>query len=318
MAEYLHGFILMGEDIELSIDHPDADHIFSEAEAMIRDYEMRYSSIDPASEVVAINQSAGQKAVRVSKDLYDLIKIGRDIGLATNGIFNIAIGPITNLWHVGFSEAQLPDQRQIETKLDCLNPADIILDDFQHSVYLSKVGMALDLGVISKGYFADRLKRFFFEKGVHSGMINLGNNLITLGQANEGIDGNWSVKIPDPLTYDGQFLGELKTQNQAVVISSINERKLKVGDKYYHHLFDARTGYPIASQIASVTIVSDQAIDGEIWSTVLFSQAPQKALQWLNQAQGIEGILVTKEKQVIVSQNLKDKVTLCPDIEMLG
>lgn len=318
MAEYLHGFVLMGEDIELAIDHPDADQIFSEAEAMIRDYERRYSTQDPASEVLAINQAAGQKAVRVSKDLYNLIKTGRDIGLATNGIFNIAIGPITSLWHIGFSDLQLPDKKRIDAQLDRLNPADIILDDVSQTVYLAKAGMALDLGVISKGYFADRLKRFFYEKGVHSGMINLGTNLITLGQANDDLDGNWLVKIPDPLTYDGQALGELKTQNQAVVISSINERKLKVGDKYYHHLFDARSGYPIDSQIASVTIVSAQAIDGEIWSTVLFSQSPQMAIQWLNQAPGIEGILVTKAKQVIVSEKLKDKVTLYSDLEMMG
>lgn len=318
MAEYLHGFTLIGEDIELSIDHPDADRIFKEAEAMIRDYEKRYSNSDPESEVVAINQAAGQEVVRVSKDLYQLIKTGREIGLATNGIFNIAIGPITRLWHRGFSDVPFPDKARINAKLDRLNPADIMLDDYQQSVFLAKAGMALDLDVISKGYFADRLKRFFFEKGVHSGMINLGNNLITLGQANEGIDGNWLVKIPDPLTYGGQTLGELRTQDQAVVISSINERKLKVGNKYYHHLFDARTGYPIDSQLASVIIVSKQAIDGEIWSTVLFSQAPEKALQWLNQAQGIEGILITKEKQVIVSEKLKDKVTLCENIEMHG
>lgn len=318
MAEYLHGFILMGEDIELSIDHPDAECIFAEAEAMIRIHEKRYSNHDPLSEVVAINQAAGQKAVRVSKDLYDLIKIGRDIGLATNGIFNIAIGPITQLWHVGFNDARVPNKAQIDSTLDRLNPADIILNDLAQTVYLAKGGMALDLGVISKGYFADRLKRFFFEKGVHSGMINLGGNFISIGQANDGIDGNWLVKIPNPLTHDGQSIGELKTHNEAVVISSINERKLKVGDKYYHHLFDARTGYPIDGQLASVTIVSDQAIDGEIWSTVLFSQAPQMALQWLNQTPGIEGILVTKTKQVIVSEKLKNKVTLCANIEMLG
>lgn len=317
MAEYLHGFILMGEDIELSIDHPASDQIFKEAEEMIRDYEQRYSTDHPASEVVAINQAAGQQAVKVSKDLYHLIKTGREIGLATNGVFNIAIGPITKLWHIGFSDAHLPDKVQIDSKLDRLDPRDIILDELQQTVYLAKAGMALDLGVISKGYFADRLKRFFDEKGVHSGMINLGTNVITLGQANDRLDGHWLVKLPDPLAAVGQYLGELKTQNQAVVISSINERKLKVGDKYYHHLFDARTGYPIDGQMASVTIVSDQAIDGEIWSTVLFSQAPQKALNWLNQAPGIEGILVTKDKQVIVSDNLKDLVILNPDLEML-
>lgn len=318
MTEYLYGFKLMGEDIELAIDHPEAQRIFIEAETMIRDYEQRYSTHAEKSEVLAINQAAGQQAVVVSLDLYDLIKTGRDIGLATQGIFNITIGPITTLWHGDFSQAQVPDKNLIDAKLDLLQPADIQLNDELRSVYLTKPGMALDLGVISKGYFADRLKQFFYENGVNSGMINLGKNLITLGHANERHDGYWLVKLPNPLRQDGQFLGELKTRNEAVVISSINERKLKVGDKYYHHIFDARTGYPIDSQIASVIIVSDQAITGEIWSTVLFIQTPQQALRWLNQAPGIEGIIVTKEKQVIVSEKLKNKVILCSDIEMLG
>lgn len=318
MAEFLHGFPLMGNDIELSIDHPDATQIFQEAEALLRDYERRYSANFENSELMAINAAAGRSPVTVSNDLYDLIKNGVSIALATNGVFNIAVGAITKLWHIGFSDAQLPDKAQIQEKLALIHPKDIELNDEQRSVFLKKTGMELDLGAIAKGYFADRLKQFFTEKGVHSGLISLGTTMVTIGQANDSLDGFWTVEIPNPLRYDGQVLAHLKTSDQSVVISSINERKLKVGDKYYHHIFDTRTGYPVDSRIAGIVIVSEQALDGEIWSTVLFGLPAEKALRWMNQEESIEGMIVTKEGQVIVSEGLQDKLILCQDFEMLG
>ena len=47
---------------------------------------------------------------------------------------------------------------------------------------------------------------------------------------------------------------------------------LTVDGKDYHHIFDSQTGYPVETELASLTIISDKSVDGEIWTTRLFEK----------------------------------------------
>ena len=60
--------------------------------------------------------------------------------------------------------------------------------------------------------------------------------------------------------------------NKSVVTSGIYERHLTVDGKDYHHIFDSQTGYPVETELASLTIISDKSVDGEIWTTRLFGR----------------------------------------------
>src|SRR5690606_16641145 len=99
-------------------------------------------------------------------------------------------------------------------------------------------------------------------------------------------------------------------KDQSVVTSGIYERTLQVGKKAYHHILDSKTGYPIENDVASVTIVSDLSIDGEIWTTLLFAKNTKEGIQWLNQIDGIEGVIVSKNGDVYVSNQLKSHITV--------
>lgn len=295
----------MGTNAKITIDHPDAERILDQAETMLKEYEERFSLHNPLSDLEKINQNAGLSPVQVAKDLFNLIQMGREVSLASNSTFNIAIGAITQLWHIGFNDAQLPDKMAIQKCLSLINPADIVLEESTQSVFLRHKGMILDLNALGKGYFSDRLKAYLNEEGVNAGLIDLGTNVLTIGSAPNHASDYWEIEVANPFTSVDEVLLKLQVHEGSVVSSSINERKLKVGSKYYHHIFDSMTGYPLEGQIVSVTIVSNQSMDGEIWSTMLLAQTPQRALSWLNHAEGVEGILITKDEQIIVSDNLK-------------
>ena len=104
--------------------------------------------------------------------------------------FNAAIGPLVKLWHIGFSDAKLPTQAEIDEKLKIINPDRIILRDDEFSIFLPEKGMEIDLGAIAKGYIADRIKDFWHAYGISSGIINLGGNLLLVGEAPHQTDKN--------------------------------------------------------------------------------------------------------------------------------
>ena len=80
----------------------------------------------------------------------------------------------------------------------------------------------------------------------------------------------WQIGIQDPANPRGNHLMTIPVINQSVVTSGIYERHLTVDGKDYHHIFDSQTGYPVETELASLTIISDKSVDGEIWTTRLF------------------------------------------------
>ncbi|HGD0938157.1 TPA: FAD:protein FMN transferase [Streptococcus agalactiae] len=97
----------------------------------------------------------------------------------------------------------------------------------------------------------------------------------------------------------------LDSKNQSVVTSGTYERRLIIDDKEYHHIFDRQTGYPIQTEMASISIVSKQSVDCEIWTTRLFGLSIKEALDILNAVSYIEGIIITKDDRIYLSDGLK-------------
>ena len=306
MQEAVRQVRLMGTIITLTIYHADSEALLEEAEARLRDYEKRFSAHAADSDLMRVNQQAGLQAVTVATDMFELIRIGKEMSLASDGALNIAIGPLMKLWHIGFEDAQVPKQAKIDQALQLIDPRRIQLDAASQTVYLEVAGMELDLGAVAKGYFADLLKSFFVEQGVEAGIINLGGNVLTIGNSPKNPLGTWNIGIQNPEAPRGDLLALAQVRDQSVVTSGIYERKLVVDGQEYHHIFDSRTGYPVANEIASVTIVSDKSIDGELWTTVLFVHSPERALALIEATPGIEALIITKDLQQYPSTGMRD------------
>ena len=185
-----------------------------------------------------------------------------------------------------------------------IDPKQIILDEKNLSVFLAKTGMKIDLGALAKGYIADRIVEFLKKQGVPAGLINLGGNVLTFGPAYHNPDQNWRIGIQNPKLPRGNHLAILKIRDQSVVTSGIYERTFTYQGKIYHHIFDSQTGYPVDCQTASLTIVSKQSVDGEIWTTRLFGKSAQEILTEISREADLATLVVTKDNQVLASSNL--------------
>ena len=173
------------------------------------------------------------------------------------------------------------------------------------TIFLTQAGMELDLGGIAKGFIADEIKTLWLDQGVQSGIVDLGGNILLVGSSLH-VDKQWVVGIQNPNQPRKIPIGVLHTTDKAVGTSGIYERKLQVAGKEYHHMFDSYTGYPIQNNLASVTIISDRSIDGEIWSTIAFYQGLTAGKALIEQQPGIEAVFVTKQLDAITTSGLSD------------
>lgn len=294
----------LGTVINLSIASIYQVDILEKTIKMIDDFEDRLTVNRPSSEVMEINHQAGKQAVQVSETTYRLIEKAVEVSRWQLG-FNVAIGPLVKLWKIGFDGANKPSHAQILERIKLIDPQAIILNAQNRSVFLKKEGMELDLGGIAKGFIADEIRAYWQSEHVASGIIDLGGNVLLVGRSQHP-DAKWKVGIQNPIKPRHVPLGVLHIPEKSVGTSGIYERKLIVEGQTYHHMFDSATGYPIANNLASVSIVSYRSIDGEIWSTICFYQGIEKGKALLANQPGIEAVFITRDLKVYVTDGLQN------------
>lgn len=303
-------FRLMGTRIEVCIWHEQAEVILEQVESLLYLYKERFSANDLTSELMEVNLNAGVQAVPVADDLFELIAIGKKHSCISHSYLNIAIGPLVQTWRIGFSDARLPSQADIYQALQLTNPEDIELEEEQRLVYLKRKGMALDLGALAKGYIADKIIDHLQRVGVSSGFINLGGNVLTFGVSPHQTDGSWKVGIQAPNLSRGKNIAFVTLSSGSVVTSGIYERTFTYKGKSYHHILDKSTGLPITSELASLTIISQYSLDGEIWTSRLFGGAISDIYQTIISQQDLEAIMITKDGKMLITPGLSGKLFL--------
>ena len=300
---------LMGSHIDILIfDSIDAKSILDDAVEMLKMYEHRFSANDDSSELMEVNHSAGIKAVVVHPDLFDLIKIGKLHSCVPNSFLNIAIGPIVQTWRIGFNDVKVPTKQEIDDLLEITDPNQILLDEERQSVFLAKRGMAINLGALAKGYIADLMIEYMKKRGVDSGLINLGGNVLAFGDAKHNPDLMWRIGIQNPVESRGNHLFTIGIKNQSVVTSGIYERKHTENGKTYHHILNPETGYPVETNVAGLSIISTASVDGEIWTTRLFGKSVEDILEEVNSLPDIEAVVVTTEGKVYYTSGVLDRI----------
>ncbi|MFG1175615.1 FAD:protein FMN transferase [Erwiniaceae bacterium CAU 1747] len=305
---------MMGSPIQLKLfghDESLARGIFR----LIKQQENRLTVNRSHSEVMAINHAAGRHPVAVSEGVYALVKRAHQVSLLPGSAFNLAVGPLVKRWKIGFQGSSVPPKNELQALLALTRPDNMTLDDATHSVFLHQAGMEIDLGAIAKGWIADRVRDYLLQQQVEGGLINLGGNIQALGHPDsEG----WRIGLKTPFAEADALTGVIQVANKSVVTSGVYERYFELNGRRYHHILDPRSGYPLDNELLSVTVISTDSIDGDIWTTLLYGMGVEKSLACLTEIPEIEAIFVTRDRQVICSSQQHFSFTLLDDSYRMG
>ncbi len=306
---YSYSAVLMGSPILLKLfeDNPQAA---SAVFRLIKQLEDLLTVNREHSQLMAVNHAAGQKPVVVSRPVFELIRRAKTVSLMENSCFNLTIGPLVKRWKIGFRGDAVPPPAEIQSLLPLTRPDQVILDPQTCAVFLTQAGMEIDLGAIAKGYIADRVRDLLLQMDIHHALINLGGNVLTLGAPQHGHQTAWGIGLQKPFAAPDVLIGTIEVAGKSVVTSGVYERYFERDGKLYHHILDPKTGYPLDNELLSVTVISDDSIDGDIYTTLLYGMGVEKSLRYLTTVPHIEAIFVTRTGQVILSSQHQFRFTL--------
>lgn len=270
--------------------------------SLAQKYENLLSATKSESEISQINKNAGSY-VTVSDETLSLIQTGITYGELSNGLFDITIGKLSELWNISeiskntdnfeknIDESVLPSDLEIKNALSHVDYQKIQIDG--NRVMLTDPESKLDLGGIAKGYIADRMKDFLIEQDITSAIINLGGNIQTIGAHLD--DTPYTIGIQKPFDKTGTTIASLKIKDQSVVSSGIYERYYRIDDTIYHHILDTTTGYPYKNDLYEVTIICDNSVDGDALSTTCFALGLEKGMDLIESTENTEAVFITND-----------------------
>ena len=301
---------LMGTVVTIRVYDKGKQAALKDAFARIKQLADEITVNEKGSEIDAVNAQAGVKPVKVTPSIFSLISYAKYFSDNSDGAFDLAIGPITSLWHIGFPDARKPSQAEIDARLPLVNYKNVELDAAKQTVYLKQKGMQLDLGGIAKGFITDEVVKVLKKDKVSTAIVDLGGNLYVLGNSPKHQDAKWTVGIQDPKQARGTALGTVPEVNKTIVTSGIYERYLKVGNKTYMHLMNPKTGYPFDNNLMGVSIITKKSVDGDALSTATFDKGLKDGLAYIEKRKNTEAIFITKDYKVYTTSGLKDSFKL--------
>ena len=264
------------------------------------------------SEIGQINANNGGQ---LSEDGAVLMERSLELYKSTNGAFDVAIYPVMKAWGFTDGNYQVPDTDTLKATLELVDPSLIDYDKETSTVSFKKDGVQIDLGGIAKGYTSSRIMDIYKEKGVTSGLVNLGGNAQVFGTKPDG--SLWRVAVQSPDSED-EYLGVLEMKDKAIITSGGYERYFEKDGVTYHHIIDPSTGYPADNGLISVTIVSADGTLADGLSTSLFVMGKDKATDyWKAHSDEFDMILLTDDEKLYVSEGIKDSFTSDREFEIV-
>ncbi|WP_417856890.1 FAD:protein FMN transferase [Xanthomarina gelatinilytica] len=296
----------MGSRFDITVvanSQPEANAYIDEAVNEISRIENLISSWKPDSQTSLINKNAGIKPVVVDKELFNLIKRSIDISKLTQGAFDISYASMDKIWKFDGSMANLPSPEAIKSSVEKVGYKNILLNEENSSVFLKSEGMKIGFGAIGKGYAADKAKELLIEKGVSAGIINASGDMNTWGKQPNGE--TWKIAITNPLNKDKVF-ALLPIDNRAIVTSGNYEKFVKFNNIRYSHIIDPRTGYP-SKGIISISVIAPKAELADALATSIFVMGKEVGLNFINQLEGIECIVISDDGSIHYSDKINYK-----------
>lgn len=270
-------------------------------------YEECFSPTMEGSDLYKINHSGGQP-VDVHPETAELIEDAKRYCALTDGQIDITIEPVSRLWDFSSQALSqdightLPDAEMLDEALSHVDYNNVKIE--QNTVTLLDPNTQISLGFIAKGYIADAMKRYLTDQGVQSALINLGGNILAIG--NKGSSNQaFNVGIQKPFDDTGTPLMTLGLSDKSLVSSGLYERYFEYDGKLYHHILNPKTGYPIENELYGVTILSDSSEEGDGYSTTCFVLGLDEGKKLIESLDGIEAIFVTSDYQIIKTSGLK-------------
>ncbi|WP_170790042.1 FAD:protein FMN transferase [Ruegeria lacuscaerulensis] len=240
----------------------------------------KMSNWDPNSEVSTFSALDSTDAVAVSDEFALVIDAANDVHEKTGGTFDVTLGPLIELWGFGprKPEDPVPSDAEIQAALDSVGQSRLLtLDREAGTLAKSDADVGINLSAIAKGYGIDAVAETLREAGIENYMVEIGGDLVTMGQNDKGEA--WRIGIEKPETGVQAIQLIVQLDDLGMATSGDYKNFFEQDGVRYSHIIDPVTGRPITHRTTSVTVLAENAMMADAWATAMLALGQEKGLE---------------------------------------
>jgi len=299
----------MGTSISVELWDEDAAHAHQCIENVMT--EMHHiddtmSPFNPATELSKLNREAALHPVKVSRELFEVIKTSLYFSKLSDGVFDVTFASVG--YRYDYRKGIHPTDAQIAQDLDKIDYRLLLLDEKAQTIRYGKVGVRVDLGGIAKGYAVDQGIDKLKACGIRMAMVSAGGDTRIIGDRNGR---PWMTGIRDPRNSSGSAV-VIPLSDTAISTSGDYERYFMEDGQRYHHILNPRTGKS-ADTCRSVSVIGPNATTTDGLTKPVFILGPEKGMAFIDRIPGVDAVIIDNEGRIHYSKGLAP-----PEIPALG
>lgn len=268
------------------------ERVKERVDAVLEQVNSQMSTYDPNSELSLFNQRKTTEPVVVSRSLETVVRRALEVGEETNGLLDVTVGPLVNLWGFGplGRPEQVPSEQQLQEVRDQIGYQYLTVEN--HQLTKAIPDLYVDLSTIAKGYGVDRVAILLEQMEIKNYLVEIGGEMRMRGT--KPGEQPWRIAVEQPVSLERAVQRIIEPGNNAVATSGDYRNYFEEDGVRYSHIIDPRTGYPIQHNLVSVTVITDTCMDADAYATALTVMGAEEALEFANK-KDLAVLLVTRE-----------------------
>jgi thiamine biosynthesis lipoprotein len=252
--------------------------------AELDDITRHLSTYTPDSELSRFNHSRDTDWVPTSPGLVKVLSEARKVSELTQGAYDVTVGPLVDLWGFGPVDTgeRVPSEAEIDAARARVGYTHLDIRPEPPAIRKDIPDLTVDVNSIAQGYTVDRVAERLDKLGVANYLVEIGGELRGKGLNQNG--GHWRVGIERPSPGERAVYSIIRIADVGVSTSGDYRDYFEHDGKRYSHTIDPHTGRPVTHKLASVTVISDNTMRADAWSTALMVLGPEHGYQLAEQA----------------------------------
>jgi thiamine biosynthesis lipoprotein len=265
-------------------------------DSILTEVNRKMSTWDPNSEISLFNQNQTDSPIPVSPEFFQVVNMAQAISRKTNGAFDVTVFDLMSLWGFGPNpKSGMPTHEEIENVLSHSGWEKIILSD--NGIQKQNPKTKLDLNAIAKGYGVDEVFQFLQLKGCTDLFVEIGGEVQCSGRNQR--NKYWSIGIENPSggNKSNQIFAAIVYSDGGAVATSGNYRNfVDVNGEILGHIINPKTGFPLQTNVLSVTVLSNSCMVADAWATALMVMDYETGLKKVTENPDIKAVWILDKK----------------------
>lgn len=261
---------------------------------VLSEADQHLSGWNPESELVQFNVATHTDWQPVTPTLYAAAEQAIAVSQATDGAFDITVGPLVRAWGFGAGaagSAPAPTAVELAQLLREVGHAKLELRQEPPALRKDVPGLSIDLDGIAPGWAVDRIAQRFEALGMRDYLVELGGEIRARGLSPDGRC--WRIAVETPTPGERRAYAVIELDGVGVSTSGDYRDYREVDGRRISHTIDPRTGRPVAHGLASVTVVHESAAEADAWATALMVLGPEAGLVLARQ-RGLAALFIVR------------------------